>query len=253
MIYRIDGELRLEIPDSIIDGIEEKGLVSEPPFYYFLKKRINSDLADELSAMKAILIEIKERGISKNPTVLEAMAGAGFITALILRYLSPKVAVLNDPSEFCCSILEHNYSVNGYRITNDDALSIKVDSALRLDIAVIDFNIFTVRSIKNWLHPLQEIGKKTDYLIVTDSACYGFKFGDRNFAAYGIKSRQEYYYLLLRKLHEVTGCGVFAVCEFRNASIVALQTGVEPDAEIKFLDKDAVVIDPEKPRQGMFF
>lgn len=149
------------------------------------------------------------------------MAGCGFSVKIFEKYLNPINMILNDMDLSCVDQLKRNITDKRRIITSYDFFKFPFNKFPIPDLIFIDFNNFTLRKMDQWDEGLKNI--KSPLLALTDSACYGFKFG--NLKKYGFKSEMEYYYALSDEMNKRYGYGIEITFPFGPACIVLLVHG----------------------------
>lgn len=81
----------------------------------------------------------------------------------------------------------------------------------------VDFNSFTLKRSDRWKGTLRRLSSLCHYLLIADSACYGFRMG--NLQSYGVASPLAYYQLLEREMR-LPGKWLTRFCSFGNAALV---------------------------------
>lgn len=163
------------------------------------------------------------------PFIVDGIARAGFWGA-VFRYIWPECSLhLNENDKACEKVLKRNFPKD--IITDFD---IKKWAPEECDIALLDFDHFTLRILDTWKDTLVAWDEACQHLIIADGACFGFKFG--NMKHYGITEEQEYYYLLNDELESFLSKRITMVSKFTNAATIVLEPkdSVKSD-EIKFI------------------
>ena len=197
--------ISLEIDEKYIK--KSKKIKSDTAQIDFLKGNHFSDIQKECYAIKEMTKTLSKFKIKK---VSDLMAGCGFSGKILEKYLESELH-LNDLSPICCDILLENFPSTV--VTNTDVFLIP--KSFLGDLVFIDFNNFTLNKVEYWEPLLRQI--KSEYLMITDSACYGFKFG--NLKAYGCSTKL-CYYKLLGRYFEKKGWDLHRVIIFGPAALV---------------------------------
>jgi hypothetical protein len=176
-------------------------------FNFLFSKIHRMDIQKEYTAIKIMF-----KGIGKNKinSCIDYMSGCGFSGRAIQKYLTNNV-VLNDMSVECFDVLNKNFTK--VLISNEELK--KSSSIKKFDLSFLDFNNFTLKKIEKYDY-LFTVINKSKYIILTDSACYGFKMG--NLKRYGFKYEEEYYF----KLSYYLKSKLSRVIQFGNAALVLL-------------------------------
>lgn len=209
--FKFDG-MTLEISETD----NHSSINSNTPQVDFLKNH-KSDIEKEMGAIKSLCLYLHK---SDYPTdsIWDLMAGCGFSVRIFEKYLNPISMILNDMDPSCADQLKRNIIDKSKTITSYDFFEFPFPVSLSPDLTFIDFNNFTLRKMDQWDRGLKNI--KSPLLTLTDSACYGFKFG--NLKKYGFKSEMEYYSALSHEMSKRYGYGVEIVFPFGPACVVLL-------------------------------
>jgi hypothetical protein len=200
------------------------------------------DIKNKYGAIAAVYCSIPDKHLQ---CYLDAMAGCGFSAAVASSCFDIDKMYLNDFSEDCCSILKDNW---GYcsEITNFDVRNWDPPDC---DLCFMDCDNFTYRKLENWWEVLGRFGKACHRLMVTDTACFAFKFGTLS-KSYGVQSVEEYYWLLSKGLARVN-LRVEMVGMFGFASVVLLGHGDPTD--IQFLEPIPIEVEQVGEMEGFDF
>ena len=180
------------------------------------------DVAETCRTLEAICSTIK-----KPPcTIVDGIARAGFWGA-VFRNRWPKCKLLlNENDATCAPVLTANFPKS--KITSHD---IKSWVPPKSDLSLLDFDHFTLRILPQWESVVSTWASLARYFIVADGACFGFKFGTMKH--YGIKTAEEYFYLLDAAMKKLTDKRITVVSMFLNASTILLED--KKPKRIKFL------------------
>ena len=148
-------------------------------------------------------------------SIIDVMAGCGFSASVFTYHYPLALLKLNDLSEDCYRILKNNFpKSNCYNMDANKVIQKPVD------MAFVDFNNFTLKHIEKWEELWKRIRKFVNkYLMLTDSACYGFKFGNLN-KCYQLVSKEAYYELLGKQLYKKIHMHLNIVVSFGNAAVL---------------------------------
>jgi hypothetical protein len=167
--------------------------------------------------------------------IVDGIARAGFWAALF-RYKWPDCKLhLNESDQSCLPVLKRNFPKD--TITSFDICKWAPESC---DLVMLDFDDFTLKKFhsKRWDGVLTAWDKVcSKYIIVADSACFGFKFG--NMKHYGITDEKEYYYLLREYAKDYMEKQLTTVSKFGNSAIVLFEN-VKKEKDIKFLPPSSI-------------
>lgn len=156
----------------------------------------------------------------------DAVAKVGFWAA-VFRNVWPEVElILNERDREARQILRNNFPVTIHRADPKEWAP-----PCEVDMMLFDTDHFTLKTVDEWGDTLARWSGLCSYLVVSDGACFGFKFG--NLSRYNVESPGDYYCLLGRSLHQVTGKHLTHVCKFENAANVLL--GPEKLGPIQFI------------------
>lgn len=186
------------------------------------------DMAETCKTLDAICDHIKLKNDS--PVIVDGIARAGFWGALF-RYKWPNCVLhLNEKEENCLNVLHRNFP-------NDKITQFNIENwhPKKCDIAMLDFDDFTLRKADKWKNILSDWGNVCSHLLIEDSACFGFKFG--NLKHYGVTTEEEYYYLLNDYLSGFLNKRITVVCKFSNAAAVLIEES--KSSKIKFIPATA--------------
>lgn len=207
MILVLDQDVRIELPtggyegNHICDSAPSAGLMRNP---YYRREVIRNTYTYKRAFKR----------IGGAFSVWDGMCGIGAGSAMAWKYLKPK--------EMMCSDIDPE-SIRISRSHLPDTVTIIEANANNVvgdfDVIVLDFNTFTLNRTE-WLPLLKKAWGMTEWLLLTDSACFGFRRNARNLASYGVESPHEYY----RRLADTIGglCRVGFVLDHGNSAVVAL-------------------------------
>lgn len=220
---------RLELPEKV----PQKKISDLTPQLSFVRTH-KSDIEKELGALTSCV-----KDCCAINTIYDVMAGSGF-SGKIFETLFPKAQlVLNDLDPTCASYLKRNFPTAEVFQTYAE----KVQYSKIPDILFIDFNAFTLLHFEKWRPTFQWVkALEPRFLLFTDSASYGFKFGNKNLASYGVSSTEAYYHKVGESLHHQTGYSLISCCNFGNASILRAEQKERPSYHINFLSFSPIPI-----------
>jgi len=192
---------------------------------------------------KYILNKDKASG-STSFKVVDAIARAGFWSAGF-RNVWPNCQLhINEFEKECIPVLERNFPDD--KITHFD-----IDKkAVHCDLAFLDFDDFTLKKLEQYFHRIISWSNICKYFIIADSACFGFKFG--NMKHYGIKTEEEYYFLLSDTLEAHIGKRVTVVSKFNNSAIVLFENPTRRKKDIKFIPPSFITLYKGKKLHGNY-
>jgi hypothetical protein len=200
MIYTI-GSYRLNIPDG---GGRKVGWTPHQVVSW-------RDCAETCRNLDAVIAKIP---IKNGLRVIDGISRSGFWGAVFLNHWPDCNLIMNESDTACFDILKKNFQNQ-----NIQANDINLWEPPESDVFFLDFDAFTLRKLHQHIGPLERIAPTTRFLMIADSACFGFKFG--NIKHYGIKTEHEYYELLDKEMRSVLGGKrVLAVSSFSNSAIV---------------------------------
>lgn len=208
-------EMVLEISETN----KKISISNDTPQINFLKSH-KSDIEKEMGAVKALCSYLKKSDYIVN-SVWDIMAGCGFSVKIFEKYLNPTNMVVNDMDQLCVDQLERNIKDKRKIITSYDFFKFPFNKFPIPDLTFIDFNNFTLRRIDQWDAALKKV--ESPLLVLADSACYGFKFG--NLKKYNCESAIEYYEALSSEMNKRYGYGAEIIFPFGNACEVLLVRG----------------------------
>lgn len=212
--FKFDSDLILKIPETD-NGIS---IDSNTAQIDFLKRHL-SDLQREIGAIKEMT-----RHLSSINSVWDLMAGCGFSGKILQKYLTPDKILFNDLDPRCIKVLQNNLmNYSKTRITEKDIFKFPFENIPAPDLTFIDFNTFTLKRIQEWDDVLKKI--KSQFLVITDSACFGFKFG--NLKAYDCKIPADYYKKLDEWMWWKYGYYVREIYPFGPACLVLLSQDIK--------------------------
>lgn len=227
MKFRFDEDLSIIIDEALIGN---RKMDEDTPHYAFLQKRVKSDLKKKLGCLNAVLNFIKEESF-KPVSYLDLMSGCGFVPRLLIKRLQPEKTYLNDIDKTCCKILRKNFP--GCEVFNRDAKGFPWNKILHIDLILIDFNTFTINHIADWHAMLFNIFRASPYVIMIDTACYAYRFGDKSF---GGRTIEEYYDQINKDFYAMFDHSMVARCGFSNATYLLFVRGESSYDEPKVLD-----------------
>lgn len=190
---------------------------STTPQIDFLKSH-KKDIQAEIGAIRKMCCYISESIPHPIRSIWDLMAGCGFGYKIFEKYLRPNYAVLNDMDSICVDILETNILKKNVDITPFNFLEFPFKSYPNPDFVFIDFNNFTLRRIDEWKEGLKKINSRL--FAITDSACYGFKFGNLN--KYGFTSEIDYYYAVDEIMRGNYGYAIESIFPFGPACLILM-------------------------------
>jgi hypothetical protein len=231
MIYRI-GNQKLNISDS--ETKEDKGTPHQVVGW--------RDCAETCKILDAVCNYIE---VGAFPTIIDGIARAGFWAALFKYKWPDCVLHLNEKETKCNVVLKRNFP--NVKITNND---VTLWAPKKCDIAMLDFDNFTLRTISKWENILISWEKSCQHLLFVDSACFGFKFG--NMKHYGIETDEAYYYLLNESLKKILNKRITVVSKFVNAATILLEESKTD--KIKFVPPSSdIFLSKGNKSKGLFF
>jgi hypothetical protein len=183
------------------------------------------DVAETCRTLHAVsnLIPIEK------PYIVDGIARAGFWGA-VFRHIWPGCSLhLNDLDLTCKKVLERNFPKD--TITHK---SIHKWRPQKCDIALLDFDHFTLKILPKFKEILIDWSKSCKYFIIADGACFGFKFG--NMKHYGITNDLDYYHILNETLIEFLDKEITIVSKFVNAATILLEPKKKRKKKIKFVN-----------------
>lgn len=201
MKYRV-GSITITIP-----GADQGPIKSGTPQIHFVDSHWR-DIVKECRSLYNILQLVDLSA----PLVVEGMAGCGFSAAVMINRYPRASLVLNDYSEECCQVLRLNYP--GSAVSCCDVRGWQPPDC---DLAFLDFNSFSLLKWRPWGEALLACNRVSRYLLLTDSASFGFRFG--NLPRYGVHNPEDYYFRLQEELG-LPGKSLRAVSIFGNAALV---------------------------------
>lgn len=215
MIYKI-GKQKLELPET---GDSRKIRTPRQCVPY-------RDMAETCRTLNAIcsLIPIPK---NRNISVADGIARSGFWGCVFLEQWPDCDLVLNDEDEDCAKLLQENFPN-----TSIESYDLDEWNPEYCDVIILDFDAFTLRKLETHKKAIVKASNKCDWLIIADSAPFGFKFG--NLRHYGVETAEEYFELLDSKLESLLGKNVVGVSSFVNAAMV-LFGNREVEKSIEFL------------------
>ena len=213
MIYTV-GTQTLEITDA--ESEERKGTPNQIVGW--------RDVAETCRTLDAVCKVIRD---TTKLNIVDGIARSGFWGAVFRNRWEDCTLHLNEQDTTCVSVLQRNFPDD--KITTHD---IHEWTPKQCDLSLLDFDHFTLRILDQWKDVLIKWCEATDkYFIIADGACFGFKFG--NMKHYGIKTDEEYYYLLDEAMKEFLNKRITVVSKFTNAATILLESRRRGD--IKFV------------------
>jgi len=217
------------------------------PQWAFLEGYHFYDLQCELySIRECCKFFISRFGVSNG--VMDVMAGCGFSGRLFQKYLNPSRLLLNDSDNICFRILSENFLHCDIRM--DDFRYLLLNNQTSADVVFVDFNSFTILDLCKYWRAFQTIRGKSRSLWLTDSAPYGFRFG--NLDIYGCRTPMDYYNMVDQEMRPL-GFQLCAVSEFYNqaAALLVFIRDDESFDDVIFLDGGRLTVNRSK--KGAFF
>ena len=182
------------------------------------------DVAETCRTLDAICKEVKN---TKKIHIVDGIARSGFWGAVFRNRWADCSLHLNEQDENCIPVLQRNFPND--KIT---AYDIHKWAPKKCDIALLDFDRFTLRILHKWQDVLVRWNATCKDFIIADGACFGFKFG--NMKHYGITTDTEYYYLLDEAMAKFLDKRITVVSKFSNAATILLEPVKKPK-RIKFV------------------
>jgi len=215
MIYTI-GTYKIDIPEIISTAGRPRTPRQVVPW---------RDVAETCRTLDAVCSKIPS---GRRPLkIVDGIARAGFWGAIFKERWPNCDLLLNEEDQECADMLRDNFA--------DD---IKIESHSLADwvpevsdLILLDFDAFTLKKLGEHQGILERLSPACKYMIIAESACFGFKFG--NIKHYGVETEEEYYALVDAQLYPVTGKSVLAVSKFCNAAMVLL--GPDNGQEIEYI------------------
>jgi len=218
-----DNDLTINIVDDVF---QKQNIIDSTPQTDFLRSHFK-DIMKEMGALKSIL------GTMKAKTVFDLMAGCGFSGKMIEKICQPDRMLLNDFDPDCFAILEKNFDQPGVDIFQGDIFEFIWKES---DLTFIDFNSFTLNKIDQWSDVLRGAADYSDKLIITDSACYGFKMG--NLKSYGCKTEKDYYFKTSWIFEKEFKAYLTMVCHFGPAALLLFDRVKR--SNLKFIEPETI-------------
>lgn len=212
--FKFDSDLTLKIPETDNGA----SIDSNTAQIDFLKRHL-SDLQREIGAIKEMT-----RHLPSISSVWDLMAGCGFSGKILQKYLTPNNILFNDLDPRCIRVLQDNLTeYPNTRITAKDIFKFPFDKIKTPDLTFIDFNTFTLKRYQEWDLIFKKI--KSETLVITDSACFGFKFG--NLKAYDCGTPIDYYKKLDSYMWWKYNYSVQKIYPFGPACLVLMTNRIE--------------------------
>ena len=203
MIYRIGKNQVLQLPES---GPARKLRTPRQVVPW-------RDVAETCRTLDAVCSKID---LEDGCKIVDGIARSGFWGA-VFRDRWPNCELhLNEEDKGCQSVLEENFPND--TITSYDIHEWVADPC---DIALLDFDHFTLNILDRWEDVLKAWEPICKYFIIADGACFGFKFG--NLKHYGVNNDVDYYLLLNKVLRKMLGKRITVVSKFINAATILLE------------------------------
>lgn len=184
------------------------------------------EVFNHTATLKEACIDIsKYDNINK---VWDSMCGMGIGSSMLLRYLDPLYLECTDIDKNGLSYAKNLLS-NGKIYAADIFEKVKKDK--KWDLVFIDFNNFTLKKSDIWMPVLKRIVENTNWLLLTDSACFGYNKFPKNLKGYGVNYPEDYYKLVKDKI--MKELYTFGAYDYGNSSILVLSKKKYKDFEIK--------------------
>lgn len=231
--FKFDNDLEINFPAGAKTAANgNKFNVETPIISVWDKKFFLREVGEHVGALKATAQAIKAEDDSVK-VVGDLMAGTGLGSMVLAKYLQPQRFYINDFSVDCVNVLMYNFQ--GVTITCEDANTISWKDDF--DLITIDFNTFSLKHYPKWEKMLERVADMTRWLLITDTACFGFKF-EKNFISYGVDNPKSYYEKMASmfpsKNHKLR-----MVAQMRNSAVVTLSTC---EGDWKFLKSLPILI-----------
>ncbi len=223
--FKFDRDLLLKIPET--DNSVSRS--SHTAQIDFLKRNL-SDLQKKIGAIKELTLHL-----SSINYIWDLMAGCGFSGKVLKKYLAPDKILFNDLDSRCVKVLQENFPK--IKVTEKDIFKFPFKRIETPDLTFIDFNTFTLKKAQEWDGVFKKIESRI--LVITDSACFGFKFG--NLKAYDCETQIDYYRKLSKYMWDHYHFGIQDIFPFGPACLV-LMYKAERSTEIKEHSSDSIKI-----------
>lgn len=212
MIYKI-GKESLRVPET---GPERKVRTPRQVVPW-------RDVAETCRTLDAVCGEIPN---GDDFTICDGIARSGFWGAVFRNRWPRCRLILNEEDQICGEVLKDNFP-------KEDILHHPIHEWCpdECDIALLDFDHFTLRILDQWKAVLEKWDSCCKYFIIADGACFGFKFG--NLRHYGVDDEKDYYKLLDKALRRFLNKRITVVSRFMNASTILLEN--KKGRSIKYL------------------
>ena len=221
MIYTI-GTQQIEITDQ--ESKERKGSPNQIVGW--------KDVAETCRTLDAVCKVIKE---TPQLDIVDGIARSGFWGAVFRNRWADCKLHFNEQDATCMEVLKRNFPED--RITSHNIHKWAPKSC---DLSLLDFDHFTLRMLDQWKDVLIKWSEATTkYFIIADGACFGFKFG--NMKHYGIKTDEEYYYLLDEAMKPFLNRSITVVSKFSNAATILVENRRRGDIKFVKPSSDLVV------------
>lgn len=171
------------------------------------------DMAETCRNLDAVC-SILPYPLGSSLVVVDGVARSGFWGAIFSERWPNCSLILNEENKECVDILKLNYPT---AVICYGSLSSWVPPTS--DILFLDFDAFTLKKFKHHKRILEQVAPTTKWLLIADSTCFGFKFG--NMKHYGVSTMEEYFTLLNKETNpSLDGKRIVAVSYFSNSAIV---------------------------------
>jgi len=204
------------------------------------------DCAETCRNLDAICNEIANKDKSQLK-IVDAIARAGFWSAVFHNKWANCILHINEENESCKPVLKRNFP-------NDIITHYNIRRRTEgCDLVMLDFDDFTLKKLykekwENVISCWDEASSK--YLIIAESACFGFKFG--NMKHYGITNEEDYYYLLKKELQPFMNKTLTKVSKFNNSAIVLFENTRRKNKDIKFIPSSYIPLSKGNKTYGNY-
>lgn len=242
-VISFDSDLEIIVPTEFLKSRPSDRKASTSQIAYLSNRRyLHKDLRYKLSCLKNLIsLSTHKELIPINPISGDVLAGCGFTSQIIKKYLSPNKFFLNDFDEDCYQILIENFSFNNsIFISNQDASDILKDK--KYDFLFLDFNTFSLIQAAGW-NSIWKLGMSNSTTTVfTDTASFGFRFGDRFLSSYKINTYYDYYKLLNTTIEQEFNKKIVKIKIYPNHNAALVLCTNKPIAEFS---EDCIQVESE--------
>lgn len=153
-------------------------------------------------------------------SVVDAMAGVGDSARLWQEEIQPKRLILNDRDKDLANSLRRNFAKA--EVLSEDLRAFSWPS---VDLAYLAFNNFSLGRFADWFEVFSRAANRARWVLIADSCCYGFFFGDKSSYRRYADTPEGYWILWAKMFHASFGLTVQVGSQMRHCAFLLCRRG----------------------------